>query len=95
MRSSAGDFRLLHPLGQGGMASIWAARDTKLDSEVAVKFLDSDLASSQEAAERFEREALAVSKINSIHVVRVIDYGVTEHHEPYMIPRAAPRLRSR
>jgi eukaryotic-like serine/threonine-protein kinase len=81
----AGRFRLLHPLGQGGMASIWAARDIKLDSDVAVKFLDPDLAASQEAAERFQREALAVSRIASIHVVRVIDYGVTEHQEPYMI----------
>lgn len=67
------------------MASVWAARDTKLESEVAVKFLDPELAASQEAAERFEREALAVSRIASIHVVRVIDYGVTDLHEPYMI----------
>ena len=67
------------------MASVWAARDTKLESEVAVKFLDPDLAASQEAAERFEREALAVSRISSIHVVRVLDYGVTDLHEPYMI----------
>jgi len=67
------------------MASIWAALDIKLDSDVAVKFLDPDLAASQEAAERFQREALAVSRIASIHVVRVIDYGLTEHQEPYMI----------
>ncbi|MFW5740213.1 MAG: serine/threonine-protein kinase [Myxococcota bacterium] len=78
-------FELLHALGQGGMASVWAARDRKLDCEVAVKFLDPGLAASEEAAQRFEREALAVSRIPSIHVVRVIDYGVTEHHEPYMI----------
>jgi serine/threonine-protein kinase len=67
------------------MASIWAARDEKLDCEVAVKFLDPELTKSTELVERFRREALAVSRIPSIHVVRVIDYGVTEHHEPYMI----------
>lgn len=80
-----GRFRLSLPLGQGGMASIWAARDEKLDCEVAVKFLDPELTKSTELVERFRREALAVSRIPSIHVVRVIDYGVTEHHEPYMI----------
>ena len=81
----AGRFCLVHPIGQGGMASVWAARDTKLDSEVAVKFLDADLTLSHDVASRFEREALAVSRIKDIHVVRVLDYGHTESNQPYMI----------
>jgi serine/threonine-protein kinase len=78
-------FCLKQPLGRGAMGSVWAARDEKLHCDVAVKFLDTDLAASQTAIDRFSREALAVSRIASIHVVKVLDYGVVSNRLPYMV----------
>ena len=56
-----------------------------LDQSVAIKFLLDDLATSEEGAERFRREARAAAKIQSDHVVRVLDVGVLPTGERYMV----------
>ena len=78
-----GKFRLERPLAKGGMGSVWVARHLQLDVDVAVKFMDPELASSASARVRFEREAKASALIKSPHVVQVHDYGV-EGDTPYI-----------
>ncbi|MGD8816511.1 MAG: hypothetical protein PVJ51_04955 [Acidobacteriota bacterium] len=50
-------YRIIAPLGAGGMGEVYLARDTKLERDVAVKVLPEDFAADQGHQARFEREA--------------------------------------
>jgi len=80
----AGRYRAVEPLGAGGMGSVWRARHTQLDVDMAVKVMSGELAGSTAAAERFKREARAAAMLRSPHVVQIHDYGV-EDGQPYMV----------
>ena len=71
----ANRFRLIAKLGEGGMGSVWSADDLTLDSKVAVKLIDPNIASSTEALGRFKREAQAAAALRSVHVVQILDHG--------------------
>ncbi|GGK45899.1 serine/threonine-protein kinase [Streptomyces flaveus] len=69
-------YRLLEPIGQGGMGRVWRATDELLDRPVAVKELRLDVAGSEELEVRRERalrEARASARIDHPNVVRVYD----------------------
>lgn len=68
--------RLLRILGEGGMGSVWAADHLTLQTEVAVKFISTDLVKDEQALKRFTSEATASAQIKSPHVVQVFDHGV-------------------
>ena len=70
-----GRYVLLRPLGQGGMGLVYAARDTSLDREVALKIIAPHLAGDVDYRARFTREATVLSQMSSPHVVAVHDYG--------------------
>jgi serine/threonine-protein kinase len=74
----AGKYELVRELARGGMGSVWVAHHRQLDAEVAIKFMDTELAESAEARARFEREARAAAALRSPHVVQMLDYGVDE-----------------
>ncbi|MBW2454092.1 MAG: serine/threonine protein kinase [Deltaproteobacteria bacterium] len=80
----AGRYRLEHQVGEGGMGSVWVAEDETLLRWVAVKLLGERSAASRSARERFEREAMAIARLRSPHVVQVFDYG-TEDDRAYMV----------
>jgi len=75
-RILGGRYRLASQLGAGGMGSVWCAHDLTLNAEVAVKLIDPELASSEEALARFRREAQAAAAIRSTYVVQILDYGI-------------------
>ncbi len=77
--------RLVAPLGQGAMGSVWIAEHVTLRSRVAVKFLLRALADEPECVERFAREASAAAQVRSPHVVQVLDYGVGDGELPYIV----------
>jgi serine/threonine protein kinase len=79
------DLRLLRLLGEGGMGRVWVARHLTLDIDVAVKFLNPELVQDEQWLERFRREAQSIAKIDSAHVVRVFDHGITEDREPFIV----------
>src|SRR5690606_33058645 len=60
------------------MGSVWVARDERLSRTVAIKFMDPELASSEELRQRFEREARAAGALRTRHVVQVHDFGVVD-----------------
>jgi eukaryotic-like serine/threonine-protein kinase len=70
-----GRYRLVRPLGKGGMASVWVGCHLGLHSEVALKFIDFQAGPRENLLSRFRAEAIAVARIRSPHVVRVLDYG--------------------
>jgi eukaryotic-like serine/threonine-protein kinase len=72
-------------LGVGGMGIIVAARHLQLDRPVAIKFLRPDVAALPEAEPRFAREAKAAARMQSEHVVGILDVGALPSGLPYMV----------
>jgi serine/threonine-protein kinase len=69
-------YRVIRELGVGGMSRVVAAEHVALGTKVAIKVLLPQLAKLHDAAQRFEREALAATRFESEHVARVLDVGV-------------------
>jgi len=74
-RDLAGRYRIEGPLGSGGMAVVFAARDLRLDRPVAVKVLRPQLAADAAMRRRFDDEARSAARLSSPFVVAVFDTG--------------------
>ncbi len=70
-----GQYRIVEPIGAGGMGEVYRARDTKLDRIVALKILPPELAESEERRTRFLREAKAASAIDHPNVAHIYEIG--------------------
>lgn len=79
-----GRYRILKPLGQGGMAAVYLAEDPVLRRAVAVKVLRGDLGTQPDWVRRFHDEATAIARLGNPHVVQVFDFG-REAAEDYLV----------
>ena len=86
-----GRYRILTRIGSGGMADVYAAQDTHLGREVAIKLLHRRFARDTQFVERFRREASSAAGLQHPNVVNVFDRG--EHDGTYYI--AMEHLRGR
>lgn len=73
----AGRYQLADCIGTGGMSEVFAAQDTFLGREVAIKMLRADLARDENFRERFRLEAITAGKLNHPAIVQVFDTGET------------------
>lgn len=78
-----GGCKILSLLGRGGMGSVYKAHHLNLDIPVAIKILDRHLSHSKDLVERFITEARAAAKLDSPHIVRVMQ--VAEENGIYFI----------
>ena len=89
---SIGRYHILEQLGEGGMATVYKAYDTRLERDVAVKVLRTELFAPsvfERILKRFEREAKALGKLSHPNIVNVHDYG--EHdNQPYLVMEYLP-----
>ncbi len=74
-RLIGGRYRLIAPLGEGGMATLWRAMDEQLDREVAVKLLRPQFGNDPGFAARFKQEARSAGSLSHPNIVSVYDYG--------------------
>lgn len=79
-----GRYRLDQVIGQGGMATIFRATDSKLGREVAVKVLRPEFGADAQFVERFRHEAQAAASLSHPNIVQVYDYG-TDVAGPYIV----------
>lgn len=70
-----GRFRIVAPLGKGGMASVWRAEDELLGRTVALKLLADDLAGSESARRRFRHEAEIATMLGHPAIAPVFGHG--------------------
>jgi DNA helicase-2/ATP-dependent DNA helicase PcrA len=76
-------YRIMEPLGAGGMGAVYKAYDKKLQRVVALKLLKPEFLSQQDRRRRFQQEAVAASTLNHPHILTV--YEVGEHDgKPYI-----------
>jgi serine/threonine-protein kinase len=68
---SLGSYRIERRLGRGGMGEVFAAHDSRLDRQVALKVLLAEVADDPERLERFEREAKAVAALDHPSIVTI------------------------
>ncbi len=68
-------YEIIEKAGEGGMATVWVARQTSLDRIVAIKILSPDLVKDPEALERFKHEAQAAARLRHPAIVQVHDAG--------------------
>jgi len=79
-----GKYRLVEPIGEGGMGSVWRAEHVTLARRVAIKFIRAD--HDPGSVSRFEREARVAAQIHHRHVVDIIDFGTTpDDRTPYIV----------
>jgi serine/threonine-protein kinase len=63
---------------------VWVADHLALNTHVAVKLIDPELAKREDARERFKREATAAAQLRSAHVVQILDHGIDEGN-PFIV----------
>ena len=81
-----GPYRILAPLGRGGMAAVYEAHDPSLDRRVALKVLPAEFLHDPAFAERFGQEARVAAKLEHPHIVPIHAYGI-EGGRPWMAMR--------
>ncbi|MEE4244758.1 MAG: serine/threonine-protein kinase [Kangiellaceae bacterium] len=78
-------YKLLAPLGSGGMSEVFRAEQLSLKRTVAIKFLSEALLDHDTAKELFENEPLIVARLNHPKIIHVIDKGITDNGKPYFV----------
>ncbi|HEY3253213.1 MAG TPA: protein kinase [Polyangiaceae bacterium] len=78
-------FQLVRILGEGGMGSVWVAKNLALDVHVALKLIRAELARSVPGLEeRLLQEARAAASIEHPGVIKIFDFGLTELKDPFI-----------
>ena len=81
-----GPYRIVAPLGEGGMAAVYKAYQANMDRDVALKVLPRHFASDPQFVARFEQEAKVLAKLRHPHILPVHDYGQVDGYTYLVMP---------
>lgn len=81
-----GQYRIVEPLGEGGMAAVYKAYQPVMDRYVALKILPRQFASDPEFVGRFEQEAKVIAKLQHVYILPVHDFGEAEGYTYIVMP---------
>lgn len=83
--TNIGHYRILRKLGAGGMGEVYLAMDQRLDRQVAIKFLPSDVCKDPSRLQLFTQEAKITSGLNHPNVMHVYDIGHAQDGQAYIV----------
>ena len=72
--NTLGHYKIIDPLGAGGMGEVYRARDTKLERDVAIKVLSEDFVDDPDRLARLEREAKLLAALNHPHIATIYSF---------------------
>lgn len=78
-------YRIESLIGEGGMASVYSAKDMKLDRKVAIKILHPHLGRNADVRERFFLEAKTVSTLDHPNIIKVYDFSGLDSEQLWMV----------
>jgi serine/threonine-protein kinase len=78
-------YRILRLVGEGGMGAVYEGENRLISRRVAIKVLYGVASMSQDAIQRFEREAQAAGRIGNDHILEIIDLGRLPDGSRYMV----------
>lgn len=81
----AGKYRIVGPVGQGGMGVVYRAVDDDLGRTVALKFIPADLIHDKNDSQRFLREARAASALDHVNIGTIFGVEETEDHRRFIV----------
>lgn len=73
-------YRIISLLGKGGMGEVYLAEDSRLDRQIAIKFLNKTFGPEEDKRDRFFREAKAASALNHPNIITVYEIGENDGH---------------
>lgn len=79
-----GQYQIIGPLGQGGMAAVFKAYHPQLDRHVAIKFIHQTFLEDASFIARFQREAKIIARLDHPNIVPVYDYS-EYNKQPYLV----------
>lgn len=79
-----GQYVLLEQLGEGGMAKVYNALDSRVERNVAIKVILPSKRTSNVFLQQFEREAKALANLTHTNIVKVLNYGI-QSGQPYLV----------
>jgi len=80
-----GSYRLISPIGEGGMGEVWRASHKMLARPAAIKLVKPESRRQDLLARRFQREANAIAGLQSPHTVYLYDFGTTREGRLYYV----------
>jgi serine/threonine-protein kinase len=81
-----GQYRVVGPIGEGGMAAVYRAYEPGLDRYVALKILPRHFTSDPQFIGRFQQEAKLIAKLQHVHILPVYDFGQEDDYTFIVMP---------